>query len=356
MTPAPTSSLIWLGDAGGVLEVIDQTQLPGELRRIVLNDVGQVWEAIQSLRVRGAPLIGIAAAYGLVLGMQPYRHSPPSDFRLELPQVAEYLASCRPTAVNLRWAIEQLQQAVAAAPSDASSAQLLEHLFLEARRLHEEDRAMCHAIGEAGAELFIGSGWRNILTHCNTGGLATSEYGTALAVIFTMQDKGAEIRVYAGETRPLLQGARLTAWELAQRNIPTTLICDSMAAQLMRDGRIDVVITGADRIAANGDTANKIGTYGLAVLARAHGIPFYVAAPSSTFDPTIDDGDQIPIEQRDPAEVTHIGERALAPDGIEVHNPAFDLTPADYIEGIITDRGIIRPVTMNNLLRTIGVA
>ncbi len=356
MIPAQYLSLNWLGDANGVLEVIDQTLLPAELRRIVLSNAGQVWEAIKSLRVRGAPLIGIAAAYGTVVGMQTFTQVPPSEFRAELERLTAYLAGCRPTAVNLGWALARLRQAIHAAPAETPSNELLSRLFLEARRIHEEDRTMCHAIGRFGADLLIEHGYQNILTHCNTGGLATSEYGTALSVLFTMHDRGAPLRVFVDETRPLLQGARLTAWELVQRKIPATLLCDSMAAHMMRQGWIDAVITGADRIAANGDTANKIGTYGLAVLARAHGLPFYVAAPVSSFDPTLDSGEEIPIEQRDAVEVTDWGDRRVAAEGIEVQNPAFDVTPADYIDAIITDRGLIRPVHMANVLRTLGVA
>jgi methylthioribose-1-phosphate isomerase len=225
-------------------------------------------------------------------------------------------------------------------------------LLNEARAIHDEDRAMCHAIGRHGAALLAdGAG---VLTHCNTGGLATSEYGTALSVFFTAQDQGKQLHVFVDETRPLLQGARLTAWELMQRQVPCTLICDSMAAQVMREGRVQAVITGADRIAANGDTANKIGTYGLAVLAHAHQIPFYIAAPASTFDLELPSGDGIPIEQRDPREITHGLGRQTAPDGVNVYNPAFDVTPARYIRGIITERGVIQPVDTVRIRRVIG--
>jgi methylthioribose-1-phosphate isomerase len=235
---------------------------------------------------------------------------------------------------------------------ERSAARLHDALLAEARTLHDEDRATCHAIGRHGAELLPdGAG---VLTHCNAGGLAASEYGTALSVLFTAQDQGKRLHVFVDETRPLLQGARLTAWELVQRRVPATLICDSMAAQVMREGRVQVVITGADRIAANGDTANKIGTYSLAVLAQAHQIPFYVAAPCNTFDLSLDCGDGIPIEQRSSDEITHGFGRPTAPDGIDVYNPAFDVTPARYITGIITERGVIAPVTRDNVARLAG--
>ncbi len=241
-------------------------------------------------------------------------------------------------------------------PIEATVSEMHECVLAAACEIHAEDRQMCHAIGAQGAGLFIERGHSSLLTHCNAGGLATSEYGTALSVVFTMQDMGHRVQVFAGETRPLLQGARLTAWELARRAIPTTLICDSMAAQLMHAGSIDAVITGADRIARNGDTANKIGTYSLAVLARAHGVPFYVAAPASTFDMAIDSGESIPIEQRNAVEITEFGGRVIAPKNIGVYNPAFDVTPADFIEALITDRGIIRPVHEANIVRVLGEA
>jgi len=226
-------------------------------------------------------------------------------------------------------------------------ASITQRLLDEARAIEAEDRETCRAIGRFGAEL-IGAG-QSVLTHCNAGGLATADYGTALAVLFTAQEQGKRIQVVVDETRPLLQGARLTAWELKRRGIPTTLICDSMAAQVMKEGRVELVIVGADRIAANGDTANKIGTYGVAVLARAHGVPFYVAAPSSTFDLSLASGAEIPIEQRDPREITHAFGRATAPEGIDVYNPAFDVTPAELITAIITERGVIQPVTADNI-------
>jgi len=338
-------TLHWVGDEDGFLRLIDQTQLPADCREIECRTVEQVWEAIKQLRVRGAPAIGIAAAYGLCLGMQRWADKPGWPERLQ--QVAEYLASSRPTAVNLCWALERLRAAARAVPASVSLTEVRQALLREARAIHEEDRAMCHAIGAHGAQLLTDG--QGVLTHCNAGGLATAEYGTALSVFFTAQDQGKRVHVYVDETRPLLQGSRLTAWELLQRGIDATLICDSMAAQVMREGKVQAVITGADRIAANGDSANKIGTYSLAVLARAHGIPFYIAAPSSTFDLKLATGDGIPIEERAPEEITHGFHRQTAPDGIRVYNPAFDVTPAEYIQAIITERGVITPVNQSRI-------
>ncbi len=345
----------WLGGTDGVLELIDQTLLPIELRRIQLRGVESVWEAIKTLRVRGAPAIGIAATYGLVLGLQDATTLGRVEFLRRVDDATAYLASSRPTAVNLFWALDRMKQTAVRSEPSLSGAELLELLLQHARDLHEQDRRMCHEIGEHGAQLFLDRGYTRLLTHCNAGGLATAEYGTALSVIFTMQDMGTSPHVFVDETRPLLQGARLTTWELAHRKIETTLICDSMAGHVMHMGLVDAVITGADRIAANGDTANKIGTYSLAVLARAHGIPFFIAAPQSTFDLSIDSGEEIPIEQRHAEEITHAFGRRMAAEGITVYNPAFDVTPADYIEAIITDRGIIRPVTAKNIVHVIGV-
>lgn len=336
-------TLRWSGGTDGTLHLIDQTLLPGELRQIECHDVATVWEAIKQLRVRGAPAIGIAAAYGVVLGVR--------EDLSKLAEVIDYLASSRPTAVNLFWALERMK-AKAASLAVSPAAEHIAALLDEARAIHEEDRALCHAIGRHGAELLPANS--GVLTHCNAGGLATSEYGTALSVFFTAQDQGKQLHVYVDETRPLLQGSRLTAWELVQRGIPATLICDSMAAQVMREKRVQAVVVGADRIAANGDTANKIGTYSVAVLAQAHGIPFYVAAPSTTFDLTIQSGDQIPIEQRSAAEITHGFGRATAPEGVGVYNPAFDVTPAKLIAGIITERGVISPVTKERIAALMG--
>ena len=339
-------TLRWDGDVDGSLSMIDQTLLPTEFRRIVCADVEAVWEAIKMLRVRGAPAIGIAAAYGVCVGLQKELGGTADSFQHRLREVVDYLATSRPTAVNLFWALDRMRS-VAASVSGQPPSEQLERLLHEACEIHDEDRRTCHAIGTFGAELLAdGAG---ALTHCNAGGLATAEYGTALSVFFKAQDAGKSVHVFVDETRPLLQGSRLTAWELTQRGIDATLICDSMAAQVMKEGRVQAVITGADRIAANGDAANKIGTYGVAVLAQAHDIPFYVAAPQSTFDLSIASGAEIPIEQRDATEVTHGFGKQTAPDNVDVYNPAFDVTPAELIKAIITEHGVIEPVTTERI-------
>lgn len=335
--PHELDTVSWVGDARtGVVRLIDQTLLPTEFRRIDLADVEGVWEAIRSLRVRGAPAIGVAAAFGAVLGARSDADAPAG-----LARATKHLRTSRPTAVNLFWALDRMDR-VASEESALDGPALVDRLLAEAHAIAEEDKAMCRAIGAYGAELLRpGDG---VLTHCNAGGLATADYGTALAVFFAAHERGMPIHVFADETRPLLQGARLTAWELQRRGVPVTLICDSMAAQVMKEGRVQRVVVGADRIAANGDAANKIGTYGVALLARAHNIPFYVAAPSSTFDLSIPDGSHIPIENRDAREITHGFGRQTAPEGVAVYNPAFDVTPAELIAGIITERGVISPV------------
>lgn len=337
----------WVGDANtGALRLIDQTRLPTELIQVEYRDVPAVWEAIKSLRVRGAPAIGVAAAFGALIGARSQGLDDPKVVRQALREAADFLRTSRPTAVNLFWALDRMERAAEAAPS-LNGPDLLNRLLDEAQAIAQEDRAMCREIGRHGADL-IQDG-QGVLTHCNAGGLATADYGTALAVMFSAHEQGKSFRVFADETRPLLQGARLTAWELQQRGVPVTLICDNMAAQVMKEGKVQLVIVGADRIAANGDTANKIGTYGVALLAKAHGIPFYVAAPSSTFDLSLADGSSIPIEQRDPQEITAGFGRVTAPEGIDVYNPAFDVTPADLIAGIITERGLIQPVNRESV-------
>jgi len=344
-------TLHWVGGVDGYLRLIDQTLLPLEFAEIDCRSVEAVCEAIKVLRVRGAPAIGIAAAYGVCLGLQTVAGRDEAAFFARLDEVTDYLASSRPTAVNLFWALERMKRKAAelrGRPTQQIAAALLE----EACAVYEEDRQMCRAIGRHGAALLAGA--KGVLTHCNAGGLATSDYGTALAVVFAAVESGQPLHVYADETRPLLQGARLTAWELLQRGIPVTLICDSMAAQVMREGRVQAVITGADRIAANGDVANKIGTYGVALLAAAHKIPFYVAAPTSTFDLSLCSGRDIPIEQRDPREVTHGFGRQTAPEGVDVYNPAFDVTPAELIAVIVCERGVIRPVTAERIAEVVG--
>jgi len=331
----------------GFLTLIDQTLLPVEYREIECRTLEQVWEAIRHLRVRGAPAISCAAAYGVVIGLQSGEWNQ-SRARCDerLNEVLAYLAESRPTAVNLFWALDRLR-ATAAAHPELTPDQLRERLLDEAQAIEVEDRDMCAAIGRHGSMLI--SEGMGILTHCNAGGLATAGDGTALAIMFAAAAAGRKIHVYADETRPLLQGARLTTWELQQRGIPVTLICDSMAGWVMKEKRVQAVITGADRIAANGDSANKIGTYSVALLAKAHGIPFYIAAPSSTFDLSIASGEEIPIEQRQPDEITHGFGRATAPVGTQVYNPAFDVAPAECITAIITEKGIIQPVNEANI-------
>lgn len=348
---ATRPSVYWIGDIAGDLILLDQTKLPGSLVSETCKTVQQVWTAIKQLKVRGAPAIGIAAGFGVVVAAQVHREKPLDQFRTALVQEADYLATSRPTAVNLFWALDRMKKVVNEVKA-TSSKELSESLLKEALAIQAEDRDMCHAIGRHGATLFKdGDG---ILTHCNAGGLATAEYGTALAVIFTCQDQGKKVHVFVDETRPLLQGARLTAWELQQRKVPATLICDNMAGQVMKQGKIQGVVVGADRIAANGDAANKIGTYGVAVLAAYHKIPFYVAAPSSTFDLTLADGSGIPIEERNSTEITEAFGVRTAPEGIACYNPAFDVTPASLIRGIITEKGVISPVTTENVKRVLG--
>lgn len=324
----------WIYDAqlpgAGHLRLLDQTKLPGETVWLDCTTVQHVWDAIKRLSVRGAPAIGIAAAYGCVIAQNE------GDFE----RLADHLATSRPTAVNLFWAIDRMKRVT---PRTADA------LLAEAKRIHEEDRAMCRAIGEHALALLqqtLGDSG-GLLTHCNAGALATGGIGTATAPMYLAHERGLRWSIYADETRPLLQGARLTAYELAQAGIDVTLICDDMAATVMRQGRVAAVITGADRIAANGDAANKIGTYNLAVLAQHHGVPFYVAAPSSTFDRSIADGAQIPIEERSGDEIA-----ALA--GVKTYNPAFDVTPAGLITAIVTERGVIEPVTAERVAAVLG--
>jgi methylthioribose-1-phosphate isomerase len=351
--PTPPPTLRWVGTAAdGHLKMIDQTRLPAECTEIDCRTVEEVWEAIKSLRVRGAPAIGVAAAYGVVIGLQQLPAGASDEqFDRRLKEATEHLATSRPTAVNLFWALARMQRA-AAARMPLAPAQLREQLLAEAQRIEHEDRQMCAAIGRYGAELLQdGTG---VLTHCNAGGLATAGDGTALSVIFAAAAQGKRLQVYADETRPLLQGARLTTWELMQRGVPVTLICDSMAGWVMKEHRVQAVVTGADRIAANGDAANKIGTYSVALLAKAHGIPFYVAAPSSTFDLSLASGADIPIEQRHADEITNGFGRPTAPEGVGTYNPAFDVTPHEYIDAIITERGVIRPVNARTVAEMLG--
>jgi methylthioribose-1-phosphate isomerase len=348
-TPIPFT-VGWVEEGNGFIRLIDQTLLPTDLVWRDCHTIDQLWEAIRSLRVRGAPAIGVAAGYGLALAAR--QATSHQDLHSRIAAASAHLRTSRPTAVNLFWALDRMEQTLARASSSSNLTDLQTALLREAHAIAEEDVAQCRAIGEHGAKLVHeGAG---LLTHCNAGGLATSQYGTALAPMFHAAEMGRRFTVFTDETRPLLQGARLTAWELQQRNIDTVLICDSMAAQVMKEGKIQLVIVGADRIAANGDTANKIGTYGVAVLAAAHKIPFYIAAPSSTFDLSLKTGDQIPIEQRPLMEITHGFGKQTAPGGIQVYNPAFDVTPAHLIAGIITEFGIVRPVTAKEIAQVVG--
>jgi len=344
----------WVGTAkAGHLRLLDQTRLPNETTYLDCRTVQDTWDAIKRLSVRGAPAIGIAAAFGCVVGVQGTDNETAA--RQALRRTAEHLATSRPTAVNLFWALERMQRVSPCEP-DA--------LLTEAKAIHTEDAAMCRKIGEHALPLIEQAAMMHapdavpsaagVLTHCNAGALATGGIGTATAPMYLAHERGLAINVYADETRPLLQGARLTAYELQAAGVDVTLICDDMAAHVMRQGRIHLVITGADRIAANGDAANKIGTYNLAVLARHHNIPFYVAAPSSTFDMSLEDGGQIPIEERAAEEITEGFGPRTAPTGVKTYSPAFDVTPADLITAIITERGIIKPVTTERVADVLG--
>ena len=329
----------WTGSLDGCIRLIDQTLLPNELRIIECQTPEETWHAIKRLAVRGAPAIGIAAAMGAILGIRNLQTDDPAQLIAQLRKTAQYLQSARPTAVNLAWAVQRIVR-VAEENASLPVAQLKHRLLDESLAIRNEDQRMCRAIGEHGAPLLHNGD--SILTHCNAGALATAAYGTALAPIFRAHEQGKNIHVFADETRPLLQGARLTTWELMQAGIAVTLITDNTAGQVMKEGRVQKIITGADRIAANGDTANKIGTYSVALLAQAHNLPFYIAAPSSTFDLTLADGSAIPIEERAPEEITCPFDCRIAPENVRVYNPAFDVTPASLITAIITERGIIQ--------------
>jgi methylthioribose-1-phosphate isomerase len=321
--------------------MVDQRKLPAVEIYVTCKTVNDVAKAIRNMIIRGAPAIGVCAAMGLALGAKRSKATGTKQFTTEFQRNCELLAATRPTAVNLFWAIERMKQAFAdGALAGESVEQLQTRLRVEADRIHDEDIANCRAIGAHGATLVPAEAC--ILTHCNAGALATAGYGTALGVIRGAVEAGRKVRVLADETRPFLQGARLTAWELVKDGIDTTVITDNMAGAIMRAGDIDLVVVGADRIAANGDTANKIGTYTVAVLAKEHGIPFYVAAPWSTIDLSTKDGSAIPIEERNPREVTHVGSNQIAPEGAHIRNPSFDVTPAKYITAIITERGVYR--------------
>jgi methylthioribose-1-phosphate isomerase len=330
--------------------MIDQRKLPADEIYVRCKTAAEVARAIKTMVIRGAPAIGVAAAMGIALGMRKSTATGTQKFAAEFYKICELMASTRPTAVNLFWAIDRMKRAFAAAAEAGESVdQIKDRLDREAQAIHDEDVASCRALGAFGAAVVPADA--RILTHCNAGALATAGYGTALGVIRGAVEAGKHVTVFADETRPFLQGARLTAWELVRDGIQTTVIADNMAGSLMRQGRVDLVVVGADRIAANGDTANKIGTYSVAVLAREHGIPFYVAAPLSTIDLGTPDGQHIPIEERNAREVTHAGGAQLVPDGALVWNPAFDVTPHTLIAGIITERGIFRPPYTDSLAR-----
>jgi len=331
----------WLGNK---LKIIDQTQLPGNLVFVELRDYTDVVAAIKQMKVRGAPAIGVAAAYGIALGAQNIKAETKAKFLSQFDKILKAFAASRPTAVNLFRAIDRMKK-VAETTGDVQK--IKQALIDEAKKIHAEEEAATLQLSQLGAGL-IKDGF-TVLTHCNAGALATAGYGTALGVIKAAREQGKKIEVIATETRPLLQGARLTAWELMQENIPVTLITDSMAGYFLSRGKVNCVIVGADRIAANGDTANKIGTYTLAVLAKENGVPFYVAAPTSTIDLSLKSGDEIPIEERNPEEVTSIKGVRLAPKGVTAANPAFDVTPHKYITSIITEKGMVRKPYLGSL-------
>lgn len=337
---ARLKTIQWIDNA---VTIIDQTRLPVELVYDRIERIEEMREALAHLKVRGAPAIGVAAAFGLFLGVRDVSDKTSgADFQKKIGEKADFLASARPTAVNLFWAIGRMKaKALELVLRKRPIPEIKQRLLDEAFAILEEDRLMCRKIGELGASLLHDT--KAILTHCNAGGLATSEYGTALAPVYVAAEQGRLIHVFADETRPLLQGSRITAFELKEAGIPVTVICDNMAATVMAHGWVGAVLVGADRIASNGDTANKIGTYGLALLAKAHGLPFYIAAPSSTLDLNLKTGQEIPIEERSGREITHGFGRQTAPDGIQIFNPAFDVTPASLITAFITDRGVLKP-------------
>jgi len=322
--------------------MVDQRKLPGQEVYVRCRTAAEVAKAIRTMVIRGAPAIGVAAAYGIALGMKRSTAKGTRQFAVDFQKTCDLMAATRPTAVNLFWAIDRMKRTFAeGAQAGESPEELVQRLEREAKAIHDEDVANCRAMGRHGAQM-VPDGAR-VLTHCNAGALATAGYGSALGVVRAAVEQGKRVAVFADETRPFLQGARLTAWELVRDGINTTVITESMAGPLMRAGEIDLVVVGADRIAANGDTANKIGTYTVAVMAKEHNLPFYVAAPLSTIDLSTPDGDHIPIEERDQREVSHLGASQLTPAGANIRNPAFDITPHRYITGIITERGILHP-------------
>lgn len=335
-------TLYWEGDEHGALYLLDQTVLPHTVTHRRCETAQSVHFAIRELCVRGAPAIGVAAAYGVVLGVRDEASRPLDTFRAKIRSIVEYLESARPTAVNLSWAVRRMA-AFAMEHVAREPAELLRAMLTEAHAMAAEDVSVCRRIGEHGASLVPDGG--GVLTHCNAGALATVGWGTALSVLYVAHEQGKRFRVFADETRPLLQGARLTAFELSAAGLDVSVLCDGASAAMMRSGAIQMVVVGADRIAANGDTANKIGTYGVAVAAARHKIPFYVAAPRSTFDLSLRDGSGIPIEQRAEAEVRSGLGRDVVAQGVRCVNPAFDVTPAELIQGIITEQGVLQPVS-----------
>ena len=331
-----------------VVVMVDQRKLPAQEVYVRCRTAQEVAKAIRTMVIRGAPAIGVAAAMGLALGARKSKAKGTKQFAAEFTKTCDVMAATRPTAVNLFWAINRMKGVFAeGAQAGESPDEIAARLEREARRIHDEDLASCRAMGAHGAALVPDHA--RVLTHCNAGALATAGYGSALGVIRAAVEQGKRLAVFADETRPFLQGARLTAWELVREGIQTTVITESMAGPLMRDGEIDLVVVGADRIAANGDVANKIGTYTVAVLAREHGVPFYVAAPLSTVDLATPDGAHIPIEERDQREVTHFGSTRVTPEGALIRNPAFDVTPYRYVSAIITERGVLHPPYLESL-------
>lgn len=321
----------------GVIHLIDQTQLPTQLEVIEINNVKECWDAIRVLKVRGAPAIGIAAAYGVYIAVKDSKEDTFDGFYKEFKEASDYLATSRPTAVNLFWALERMEK-ILQDNKDQTIDEIKSALEKEAILIHKEDEETCRKIGENGLDVLKDG--MTVLTHCNAGRLATAKYGTALAPIYVAKEEGMDIKVFADETRPLLQGSRLTAFELMEAGVDVTLITDNMAAMVMGEGKIDAVIVGTDRVAANGDVANKIGTYGVALLAKAHNIPFYVAGPLSTIDLDTPTGAEIPIEERDPQEIIKGFGNQTAPTNVKVYSPAFDVTPSELVTGIITEKGI----------------
>ena len=340
-----TPTIQW---ANGSVKIIDQTKLPGNLEHVYCRDLPALWEAIKTLQIRGAPALGVAAAFGVLLGFKTFRGKDSKALLRHIDEVSSYIGTSRPTAVNLFNVLKEMKD-VALDHRHCSVKEIQELLKEKAFEIYEEDRRVCRRMGELGADLI--KPHASIMTVCNAGALATVDYGTALGVMYSARAQGKKFNVYACETRPLLQGARLTAWELLREKIDTTLICDNMAAVLMKQGKVDAIFTGADRIAGNGDTANKIGTYNLAVLARHHSVPFYIVAPRSTFDMNIQSGKDIPIEERHKNEVIHFSGVTSAPRDVKVYNPAFDVTDHALITAMITEAGIIRPPYQKSIKR-----